>query len=37
VERDGNDAAILQAVTPAKTLPANDILAFSEQVLTAKR
>ncbi|MDG1641816.1 hypothetical protein [Klebsiella huaxiensis] len=29
----GNDAAILQAVTPAKTLPANDILAFSEQVL----
>lgn len=29
----GNDAAILQAVTPAKTLPAHDILAFSEQVL----
>ena len=29
----GNNAAILQAVTPAKTLPANDILAFSEQVL----
>ncbi|QGN36965.1 hypothetical protein [Klebsiella oxytoca] len=29
----GNNAAILQAVTPAKTLPAKDILAFSEQVL----
>lgn len=29
----GNDTAILQSVTPAKTLPAKDILAFSEQVL----
>ncbi|MGG8168403.1 hypothetical protein PGO42_16865 [Klebsiella aerogenes] len=29
----GNDAAILQAVTPATTLPEHDILAFSEQVL----
>ena len=28
-----NYAAILQAVTPAKTLPQHDILAFSEQVL----
>ncbi|HAU5066557.1 TPA: hypothetical protein JD045_13740 [Citrobacter amalonaticus] len=28
-----NDAAILQAVTPAQKLPAHDILAFSEQVL----
>ncbi|POT58332.1 hypothetical protein C3432_10580 [Citrobacter amalonaticus] len=28
-----NDAAVLQAVTPAQTLPAHDILAFSEQVL----
>ncbi|SUX60388.1 Uncharacterised protein [Citrobacter amalonaticus] len=28
-----NNAAILQAVTPAKQLPAHDILAFSEQVL----
>lgn len=28
-----NYAAILQAVTPAKTLPPHDILAFSEQVL----
>ncbi|WP_336219100.1 hypothetical protein [Citrobacter amalonaticus] len=28
-----NNAAILQAVTPAQKLPAHDILAFSEQVL----
>ncbi|CAM3472903.1 hypothetical protein SB6095_00470 [Klebsiella quasivariicola] len=28
-----NDAAILQAITPANTLPANNILAFNEQVL----
>lgn len=28
-----NYAAILQAVTPAQTLPAHDILAFSEQIL----
>jgi hypothetical protein len=28
-----NPAAVLQAVTPAQTLPARDILAFSEQVL----
>lgn len=29
----GNYAAIVQAITPAKQLPAHDILAFSEQVL----
>lgn len=29
----GNDAAVLQAITPAKVLPTHDILTFSEQVL----
>ena len=31
-----NDAAVIAAIAPAKTLPANDILAFSEQVLYGK-